>query len=548
MQRILAFTILSAFTLSACKEAKPQQDYTTSPHAEPQQADIGDRLVMPTIGEPPSLLPMLAADTGAAEIGGNIYQALLTYDKNLNLIINLAEKYEITNNGKTITFTLKPNLKFADGSALTSADVMATYQQYINPTTKTPYAADYQLVEKAEAPDAYTFRVTYPEAFVPALSSWAGLLVLPKKIIDKSRDDFNNTELKTKPLGSGSYTLTDWVRGQSILITRNASSTEPPFIAQLQYRLMPDTNTQFMALKRGELDYAGLSPLAFSRQTDADWFKQRFNKYSYLGNSYTYLGFNLSNPLFKDKRVRQALSYAVDRKGIVRAVLFGQGRPMAGIFKPGTWPNNANLQPYPFNPQKAKQLLAEAGWQDTDGDGWLDKDGKPFRFTIATNQGNDVRIRTATILQSLFADVGVDVKIRVQEWSSFLTNTLQPRAFDAILMGWALGAEPDPYDIWHSSKTKPGEFNMIGYNNPQVDELMDKARREFDQTKRQKLLWDMQEILHEEQPYLWLYAPNALIALHKRVQNIHPAPAGLSHNQPFWFVPQNWHLRPTLQQ
>ncbi|PIZ30390.1 MAG: peptide-binding protein [Alphaproteobacteria bacterium CG_4_10_14_0_8_um_filter_53_9] len=536
--------VMALFLVACGGEENAAAAYETD-RTVPDVRDVGDRLVIPLGGEPPSLLPLLAGDSGASEVGGHIYQALLTYDADLNLVPQLAARYTISDGGKTITFILRDDVFFSDGVKLTSADVLATFKAITHPETRTPYAGDYLLVSRAEAPDARTFRVHYPEPFVPALSSWAGLTILPAHVLAKT-GDFNETSLKDTPLGTGSYTLARWVRGQSITLNRNASSTEVPFIGQLQYKLMPDANTQFMALKKGELDMASLTPLAFSRQTDAPWFKARFNKYSALGNAYTYVGFNLKNPLFEDKRVRQALSYAVDRDGIVAAILFGQGVPMAGIFKPGTWPYNKNLTPYPYDPDKARALLAEAGWADTNGDGVVDKDGAPFTFTLTTNQGNDARLKTAQILQSLFADVGVEMSIKVQEWSALLTNTLQPRTFDAILMGWALGAEPDPYDIWHSSKTAPAEFNMIGYNNPRADALMDKARREFDQTKRQKLLWELQDILHDEQPYLWLYAPNTLMAIHKRIKNVVPAPAGLTYNLPEWWVPQEGHLRDQL--
>lgn len=536
---LLALTLLA---LAACKpEARPQTDYTTPP-GPPAVGDVFNTAI---IGNPPSLVPYLAADSTASSIAGNIYHALLTYDGDLNLVPQLAESFSVTPDNLSITFKLKPNLKFADGSPLTSKDVSATFHALINPDTKTPYADDYLRVSKFETPDPLTVRVTYAEPFAPSLSSWAGLLVMPAKIIAKTKS-FNDTSLKDTPLGSGPYKLDRWRRGQDLLLSINSSSYEKPRIQQLYMRTLPDQSTQWLELKAGNLDEAALSPLAYTRLTQADWFKNNYNTYRYLSSAYTYMGFNLKDPLFADKRVRQALSYAVDRQGLINAALFGQGEPLASIIKPGTWAYNTQLMPYPFNPEKAQKLFAEAGWVKGPDGILTNAKGEKFRFTLSTNQGNETRLKTAQILQKFFADVGVVMEIRVQEWSTFLTNTIKPRAFQTVLMGWTLPAEPDPYDVWHSTKTKESEFNIVSFNNKEADAAIVASRSTFNQADRKKHLGRLQEILSDEQPYLWLYAPYALEAVHKRVVGIKPAPAGIGYNSMEWYVPKAWELRPAL--
>ncbi len=292
----------------------------------------------------------------------------------------------------------------------------------------------------------------------------------------------------------------------------------------------------------------GLKPLQFTRLTGTARFKKTFNKYKYLSNGYTYMGFNLNNNLFSDKQVRQALSYAVNRQEIVDGVLYGQGLPLACPFKPGTWAYNNTIAPYPYDIQKSKQLLKNAGWVDSDGNGILDKDGQEFEFTVVTNQGNDLRKMTAELMQQAFKEVGVKMNINVQEWSTFIENTINKRQFDAFILGWSLSPEPDPYDIFHSSKTGEKEFNIVGFNNEEADKMMDKARGTFDQVERKKYLDRFQEILHDEQPYLFLYAPYSLIAVHKRIQNIEEAPAGISHNFIDWYIPQELQTRNVMQQ
>ena len=545
-QVFYAALLLALLALAACKPSAPapHADYSRIP--SPTVLDSGDRIDQAMLGDASNLVPFLSGDSASGEISSYLYNALLSYDANLNLRGELAEKWTIGDGGKSITFTLKPGLRFSDGSPLTSADVLATFRAITDPDTKTAYAGDYLLVTAAEAPDSRTFVVHYAEPFVPALSSWAGLSILPAREIAKTKS-INDTALKEHPVGSGPYMLAKWRRGQDILLTANPHSFQHPTIAQYHYRIIPDDDTQFMELKAGNLDLAGLKPLAYNRLTDKPWFTSSYIKLRYLSNGYTYMGFNLKNPLFADKRVRQALSYAIDRQGLINAVLFGQGLPLEGVFKPGTWAYNGKLAPFPYTPEKARQLLAEAGWRDTDGDGILDKNGTPFRFAVTTNQGNDARLKSAQVMQKFFRDVGVQMDIRVQEWSTFVGTTIRNRDFEAILLGWSLSAEPDPYDIWHSSKTKPDEFNIIGFSNPEADKLMDLARHEFNQPRRKEYLDRFQEILHDEQPYLWLYAPYSLLAVHKRVVGIAPAPAGIGYNQPDWYVPAAWHLRPTLQ-
>lgn len=549
MFRHMFALVITGLALAACKPSAPpaHADYSTLP-PPPAAADAGDRLNLALLGDATGLLPFLAGEASASELAGHIYNSLLAYDKDLNLVCEVCVKYDISDDGKTILFTLKPNITFSDGSPLTSADVLATYRAITHPATRTPYAGDYLLVSHASAPTPLTFRVSYAQPFVPALASWAGLTILPKKVLDETPDTVNDTPLKTTPLGSGAYQLLRWRRGQDVLLAASPHSWQNPKIRQYYYRIIPDEATQFMELKAGNLDIASLKPLAYNRQTDALWFTANYRKLRYLSNGYTYMGFNLARPMFADTHVRQALSHAIDRQGIINAVLFGQGLPMAGVFKPGTWAYNEKLTPYPYNPSKARNLLDAAGWRDTDGDGIRDKNGQPFRFTVVTNQGNEARQKTAEIMQSFFRDIGVQMDIRVQEWSTFVSRTINQRDFDAILLGWSLSAEPDPYDIWHSSKTKPEEFNIVGFANPRADSLMEKARYEFNQAKRKQYLDEFQAILHEEQPYLWLYAPYSLLAVHKRIAGISPTEAaGIGYNQPEWYVPAGWHLRPALQ-
>jgi peptide/nickel transport system substrate-binding protein len=250
-----------------------------------------------------------------------------------------------------------------------------------------------------------------------------------------------------------------------------------------------------------------------------------------------YLGYNLQHPFFKDRRVRLAMTYAINKQEIIEGILFGQGVVADGPFKPDMWAYNPKVTKYPYDPRKALELLAEAGFKKGP-DGLLVKDGRPFEFTILTNQGNTVRIQCAELIQRRLMELGISVKIRVIEWATFVNQFIDKRDFDAVILGWTIPNDPDIYDIWHSSKTGPKELNFVGFSNKEVDELLVKARETFSQEERKKYYWRIQEILAEEQPYTFLFIPYATIAVQKRFKGIEPAPAGIMYNVTKWYVPE----------
>jgi peptide/nickel transport system substrate-binding protein len=183
-------------------------------------------------------------------------------------------------------------------------------------------------------------------------------------------------------------------------------------------------------------------------------------------------------------------------------------------------------------------LLAEAGWKDADGDGFLEKGGKKFAFTVLTNAGNESRSKAAAILQQNLARVGIKMEIRTVEWAAFINEFIDKRKFDAVILGWSVTPDPDQYDIWSSRKTGPKELNFVGYSNAEVDRLLEEGRRTFDIEKRKKAYFRIQEILAEELPYVFLYVPDSLPAVHSRIHGIEPAPIGISYNFIKWFVPK----------
>ncbi len=545
---IIAFMLtISLFFSSGCgQDDKIPVQTPSRQNCKEEKPAYGDMLIEGAIGDASNLIPMLSSDSASHNVMGLIANGLVKYDKNLVLTGDLAESWEISDDGLTITFHLRERVKWHDGVEFTAEDVLFGYRTIIDPKVPTAYAGDFMEVEKAEVLDKYTFRVTYKKPFAPALGSWGSLVVLPRHLLKGV--DITKSPLTRHPIGTGPYKFKEWKTGEKIVLTVNSEYFEGrPYIDGYIYRIIPDPATMFLELKSGGVDQMGLTPTQYLRQTKSPKIKKNYRKYQYLAFAYTYLGYNLKNPLFQDQRVRQAICHAINKEEIVEGVLLGLGEVATGPYKPGTWQYNPRVKRYSYDPDKAKKLLKEAGWIDSGGDGILKKDGKPFQFTILTNQGNNQRAKSAEIIQRRLKTIGMKIMIRTVEWAAFINEFIDKKNFEAVILGWSLGQDPDIYDIWHSSKTGPKELNFISYANTEVDSLLEEGRHTFDIEKRKELYFRLQEILAEEQPYTFLYVPYALPIIHARFRGVEPAPAGIGHNFIEWYVPlgeQKYHFTP----
>ena len=529
-------SLLGALPLAACGRSESVRETST---AEGGPA-YGDTLVEASIGDISGLIPNITSDSASHEIGGLIYSNLIRTDKELRPEGELAERWDISKDEMTLTFYMRKGIKWHDGEDVTAEDVDFTFRYMIDPKTPTAYGEPFRQVRRAEVVDGYTYRVTYEKPYAPALLSW-GLWILPRHILEpawKAGVDLRTTRQNRFPVGSGPYRFGEWKTGEKIVVEANPDYFEGrPYMRRVVYRIIPDQSTIFLELKARNIDLASVTPIQYRRQTEFPAFLKAFHRYRYLSNSYAYLGFNLRDARFQDKRVRQAMAHAINKQEIIEGVLLGLGRPAVGPYKPGTWWYKDDVKTFPFDPERAKALLAEAGWRRTTADGILEKDGKPFSFTIRTNQGNAVRQQTAEIIQRRLRSVGIDAKIHIVEWAAFINTFIRKKDFEAIILGWGLGLDPDQYEIWHSSQTGPEELNHISYKNPKVDELLEAGRRTFSQEKRTAIYGELQEVLAEDQPVIFLYVPDALPVVSARVHGIAPAPAGIMYNFIKWYVP-----------
>ncbi len=504
-----------------------------------------NQLIESSIGDASFLNPILAQDSASSDINGLVFNGLIKYDRNLqNFVGELAETWKINEGPEPeITFFLRKGIRWHDGKEFTAEDVKFTYDKIMDEKTNTVRRSDYELVKKAEILDPYTFKVTYRQPFSPGLGTWS-MGIIPKHLLEKG--DINTTQFNRKPIGTGPFKFVEWVSDEKIVVEANPHYFQgKPYLDRIIYRIIPDSSLSEMELLTRGIDLYGVSPFQFQRMKEVPFL----NVYSQPSLGYTYIGYNLQNPLFQDKRVRQALTYAINREEIVQYVLYGLGTVANGPFPPQLWYSNPHVKPLPYDPAKARQLLAEAGWKETNGDGILKKDGKPFSFKLITNSGNDTRRDVGVLAQRAFRELGIDVKLELYEWSVFLKNFINPKAFDACILGWSLSPDPDDYQIWHSSQIEKG-FNFISYRNPEADRLWEEGRREYNIEKRKVIYWRINELMAEDQPYTFLFVPLSIAALQNKFvlvekdskgketfRPIKMEKAGLTYDLIKWYVP-----------
>ncbi len=525
--------------LAGCSgdDSRPVSASPKSAAVEDGAPACGDRIIFGSIGEPSNLTPYISTDTAAGEIEGLLFISLLRYDKDLNIEPYAAESFEVADEGRILRFTLRKGILWEDGVELTAEDVEFTWKAVIDPAAASPYAEPFLQVREFRITGRYSFEVRYDQFFARSIISWMSA-ILPKHILEGQ--NLRDTSFSRKPVGAGPYRLKSWEAGSRVLLEASPTYFEGrPYINEVVYRIIPDISTMFLETRAGKLDVMNLTPQQYLRQTSGPPWDTEYHKYRYLASVYVYLGFNLKHPFFKDARVRRAVSQAIDREAVVKGVLLGQGVAAFGPYKPGTWAYNNRLSPPKRDVEHARQLLAEAGFADVNGDGILEKDGKPFAFTILTNQGNEQRILTATVIQSQLKDVGIAVQVRTVEWAAFLKEFVNKGRFDAVILGWTITQDPDIFDVWHSSKAIPGGLNFVHYKNPALDALLEAARSTPIQSRRKELYDRIQVVLDEDQPYCFLFVPYALPVVQSRFRGIHPAPAGIMYNFDKWWVPEN---------
>lgn len=473
---------------------------------------------------PSRLNPILSNDTASSQVSGWLFNGLFKYDKDGNIIPDIATSYKFETNTKLI-INLRKDVLWHDNKKVTAHDVVFTYEKIIDPKVFNSIVSNFKEVERVKALDDFTLEVIYKKPYFKALHIWM-IGLLPKHLLE-NEENLMTSSFNKNPIGNGPYKLESFKNSSDIVLKANENYHEgKPKIDEISFKFLPSPDTVFLMLKENKLDVGALSPLQIDRQISPK-FKEDFKIVESQSFSYDYLGFNLRNKKFQDKRVREALSLAINRQEMVDILFFGHGKVCNGPFLPGSFAFNKEVKQTKQNLKKAKQLLKEAGYDERN----------PFSFEIVTNTGNEIRLNAALIIQYQLAKIGVNTKIKVMEWQAFLNTIVHPRKFETVLLGWSLALMPDAYPLWHSDSDRLGRFNLVGYRNSKVDELIEKGALTIDQEELSNIYKKLFKLISEDVPYLFLYIPNSITVVNSKIKNVEPAFIGVMHNQKDWIKP-----------
>ena len=492
-----------------------------------QAPDSSDTLVLRLGAEPSLLNPLLSTDSPSSSVNGYVFNGLLKVNPDMSLVPDLAASYSVSDDGKIFRFLLKKNVTWHDGTPFTAADVIFTYNTLLDPKTNTVRRSDYVIDGKAVefiAINDYEVELRLPSPFAPLLNRLT-MGIIAKHLFED--EDINTSALNRNPVGTGPFVFSRWESAQFVMLTRNDDYFDAPAkLSQILLKIIPDSNTGLLAFEKEEVLSSGIPGKEFERLLE----DERFQMFRFYDLAYTYLGFNLKHPFFSITEVRQALSMGIHKDAIVSGLLRGYGKAAHLPTSPELWTYPESPFSFAYDPDRAKEILSGLGFFLNKKTGVLERDGLPFSFKIITNKGNKDREKAAELIQRDLRVLGIDVSIQLMEWSSFISivNAVQdPKDYDAVILGWSLGLDPDGYSIWHSSQYPKG-FNFLGYQDDRVDALLEQGRVTLDRDKRKEIYGELYGIIARDVPVAFLYYPESLVGFHRRVKGLSPAgPAGL---------------------
>ncbi|MEH7332506.1 ABC transporter substrate-binding protein [Neobacillus drentensis] len=484
----LIFSIL----LSGCSYEKPSNgsEGTKNESGNGNAAAKKDEIKVGLDVDAGTMDPRLSKDTSAKRVTELVYDGLVRLSDKLEAQPSLATKWE-NPDPTTWIFTLRENVKFHDGQPFTAEDVKYTYDTLIDPNFKAPSASLYTPIKSVEVIGTNQVKFTLKQPFAPLLS-YLDIGIVPKHIAEK-----NDNSLSSTPIGTGPYKMVEWDKNSKISFEANDSYWNgKPKTKKVTYFIIPDNSTRVASLESGDIDlvHSPLSPQDIKRIKGNDKFVVKEME----GLGFTYLNFNQKNPILSDLKVRQAISYLVNKEVISKDIYQNMDKPGKSPIIPPSWAYTDNISGYSYDPEKAKALFKEAGWEDTNGDKVLDKNGKKLTITLSTHSEDPNRIQTVEYLQNEFTKFGIQTEVKTSEFPTFNTALTEGK-FDIALVGWLNQVDPDRsfYNPFHSK----GGSNYGKYSNPQVDSLLDKGRTTLDQNERTKIYQEAAKIVTDEVAY-----------------------------------------------
>lgn len=581
LQSIGFYAALLSFTMVSCDNtpSEPTDETTTETTDNAGSADV----TIHEISDPDNLNPYTSFAANSLYIQNNIYCKMLVYDQQtLQLTPQLAvSRPEITAledgpyaGGMSLTYEIHPDAKWDNGSEITANDYVFSIKVVKNPKVNSaalrPYLEFLDAIE-IDPNNNKKFTIYSKERYFRAEeSSGQEVFIIPEyhydpeglmsqftvqdlnnptKVealkkdpsINRFADAFNSPRYAREPgevMGCGPYNLVEWETGQRVVLERKKDwwgdkvkgnkmlEAYPP---RLIYRTMPDMMGAVTNAKDGQIDVIRtIQPTKFIDLKEDANFNSKFDLSTPDQFAYHYVGFNMRKPQFTDKRVRRAIAHLINRDEMIESIFEGMAIKTNGPINPKKPYYNANLAPIEYDVEKAKALLAEAGWKDTDGDNILDKNiaGKKESMQIEYkyNQGNVVRKNIGQLLKDEAERVGIEIKLTPVDFPTLLDDA-DKRKFDMVALAWVkTPGLDDMKQVWHTDADREGGSNRVGFGNPECDKLIDQIRVTLDPDERNKLYLRVQEIIYEEQPYVFLFVPSELIAIHNRFDGTETSP------------------------
>lgn len=491
-------------------------------------------------GPPQYLNPLLCqASTTDEDLCALIYRGLTKIDKQGRVVPDLADGWTV-DNSLVYTFRLRNDQFWHDGEPVTADDVMFTIGLLQDPDlVALPDLASLWRTVTAEKLDDYTVRFTLREPFTPFMD-YTSIGLLPEHLWSGTPANMlASSPLTEAPIGTGPMRVVE-IKSDHITLEPNPFwAGRPPYLSALQLKYYPDHPSLFAAFDAGEID--GISQVLPADMATANT-REDLQLFSSVESSYVNIIFNLRNPdvpFLQDPNVRKALYYGLDRERLINDVINGEGIVSHSLLLPENWAYNPSITKYEYNPDFARQILDEAGWVDTDGDGVRDKDGQPMEFLLHANNESQQSALIERIAQD-WQTLGVRAVASPVPFATLVGDLLTPRRFEAALVGWELTGDPDPYPLWHSTQIEGGGQNYSGWDNAAADTLLEQGRAIVDLEERRGLYGEFQRIFSEELPALLLYYPVYTYGVNERVYNVQVG--SLNHASERFETFRDWYI------
>lgn len=528
MERGILSLALAA-TLAACGGGGEAGD-AGSPEALP--AD-GDMLVIGYPVDFDTFFPPSSNSVSSSWAYGQMYWYLMRSNPDfITFRPGLADSFAFSEDSLEVTFFIHPGITWHDGHPFTAADVVFAHSVCKAPEVNFSSVSWLDHITDVVAVDSLTVRYTFDEPYMYQVLDANVCYPLPEHILgDVPFGEMPNHPIARSPIGNGPFRFVSWDAGQEVVLEANPDFFRGrPHLNRVTYRIIPDNTNLATEIQNGNIDAWPNLPESFYPQLESDPDLQLF---PVPGRRYSYLAYNTQDPLFADKRVRQGLTLGIDRGRIVEALLHGQGTVGTQPMVSTVWAHDPSIEPYPYDPDSARTLLAAAGWSDTDGDGILDKDGRKFSFQLSTNADNTLRVDLVTIIQEQLQDLGIEVRANTLEFNTFIEQLLA-KDFQAAVGGWSVGIKAELSPTFGRGEL----FNFVSADNPRLDELVKAAEVERDMEAARRMWSEAQRIIVDEAYYTFLFQQNDLLAVDRRFHDVEPTAYSWDYNLEEWFVPE----------